>query len=132
MNITSLHSKNQLLSGECCSIPHHTNTPRSLLPPSIPPTCPKCAQPTTPRLNPRLVGSLIDETGVLATGSLIWSDDAWTQLLGRTAEELCAAEAETLRYLEERMRWLRVTLLMGWGGDDERTGGRLCVLSVLG
>jgi len=39
---------------------------------------------------------------------------------------------ETLRYLEERMRWLRVTLLMGWGGDDERTGERLCVLSVLG
>jgi len=130
MNITSLHSKNQLLSGECCSIPHHTNTP--LLPPSTPPTCPKCAQPTTLRPNPRLVGSLIDETGVLATGSLIWSDDAWTQLLGRTAEELCAAEVETLRYLEERMRWLRVTLLMGWGGDDERTGGRLCVLSVLG
>jgi hypothetical protein len=119
-----------------CSQPFYTSQPHAT------PTCPKCqGDLPTLRLNPHIIGPLLDETGSIASGSLIWSDAAWTQLLGRTAEELAGSKMEQLRYMEERMRWLRITLLMGWGGEDMEgsgdggmgngTGGRLCVLRVL-
>jgi len=83
------------------------------------------------RPNPKLVGSIIDETGTLACGKLVWSDRAWEQLLGRTAVELSTSSSELLKYLERRMMGLRVTLVVGWMGDEgEGTGGRLGVLSV--
>jgi len=83
------------------------------------------------RPNPKLVGPIIDETGTLACGKLVWSDRAWEQLLGRTARQLSASSSELLKYLERRMMGLRVTLVVGWIGDEgEGTGGRLGVLSV--
>jgi len=83
------------------------------------------------RPNPKLVGPVIDETGTLASGKLVWSDRAWEQLLGRTAAELSTSSSELLKYLERRMMGLRVTLVIGWmGGEGEAMGGRLGVLSV--
>ncbi|KAF7511812.1 hypothetical protein GJ744_003543 [Endocarpon pusillum] len=75
---------------------------------------------------------------------ILWTDEAWTQLLGRSPEQLAklvldtgdgSAQAQhnlnTLRYLEQRLMFMRVILLVGWTGDDE-PGGRLAVLGVVG
>lgn len=79
-----------------------------------------------------MVGTLIDETGSIGCGKLVWSDKAWEQLLGRTAVELSASSSELLRYLERRIIGLRITLVVGWiGGDEAAVGGRLNVLSVM-
>ncbi len=74
------------------------------------------------------VGILIDETGAITSGKLVWSDEAWEQLLGRNAEGLAAASssAQLLRYLENRLLFLRLALLFGWSGDV----GKIVVLRV--
>ncbi|KAI9695113.1 MAG: hypothetical protein M1820_008881 [Bogoriella megaspora] len=66
------------------------------------------------------VGSVIDETGCIASGKLIFSDFAWEQLLGRTAQQLVDSNAELLKYLEQRMLFLRVTLVFGWAAEVEK------------
>jgi hypothetical protein len=70
----------------------------------------------------------MDETGAITNGKLIWSDEAWEQLLGRDAEGLAAASSSTqlLRYLENRLLFLRLALLFGWSGDV----GKIVVLRV--
>jgi hypothetical protein len=109
---------------ECCGVPLYSNTATA--------PCKQCSKTSNLRPNPKLVGPLIDETGSMACGKLVWSDRAWEQLLGRTAVELSASSSELLRYLERRMMGLRVTLVVGWiGGDDAAMGGRLGVLSVM-
>lgn len=57
---------------------------------------------------------MIDETGSIACGNLIWSSTAWEQLLGRDAEELAECETTVLQYLEHRLLFLRFALLFGW------------------
>lgn len=39
-----------------------------------------------------------------------------------------------LKYLEERLTWMRVILLVGWTGSGKEGwgGGRLCVLRIVG
>lgn len=75
------------------------------------------------------VGTIVDETGSISHGKLIWSPEAWEQLLGRTPEELASSRTDLLRYLEKRMSFLRVTLVFGWAGEHI-SGGRLMVLGV--
>ena len=77
-------------------------------------------------INPRLGGTLTDESGAVACGGLVWSDAAWEQLLGRTAEDLTQASKELLAYLEHRLLFLRVTLLFGWSEELRK----LCVCTV--
>jgi hypothetical protein len=57
---------------------------------------------------------VIDETGQIATGKLVFSTKAWEQLLGRTPEQFAQAEIELLRYLETRLLFLRYNLGFGW------------------
>lgn len=83
----------------------------------------------TLRPNPKIVGTLVDETGSIAAGKLTWSQTGWEQLLGRTAEEFANGSPELLRYMEKRLQWLRLTLVVGWPGEEMGTG-RLCVLGV--
>lgn len=81
----------------------------------------------TPHLLPHpKIGPLTDETGHIGTGKLIWSPQAWEQLLGRTAAEFVTASTEVLKYLECRMLFMRVTVMFGW---SERVG-KLCVCEV--
>lgn len=75
------------------------------------------------------VGAIIDETGTLAPGKLLWSPPAWQQLLGRTVEEVAASSTELLKYLERRLVFLRITIVFGWA-KEAVTGGRLAVLGV--
>jgi hypothetical protein len=56
------------------------------------------------------------------------SDNAWDQLLGRKAEQLVKTGLETLRYLEQRLVFLRVT--MGFVVKLEDEVGRIGVWCV--
>lgn len=116
------------------------------------------------RINPNLVGEIADETGAVSCESgpedtdrrnsskasktpkkqhskLLWTDEAWTQLLGRSPKELASVRGvgkgatvqhnlALLRYLEQRLLFMRVILLIGWTGGT--LGGRLAVLRVVG
>lgn len=57
---------------------------------------------------------MIDETGQVASGKLVFSDNAWQQLLGRTPDQLLQDSVKTLEYLEHRMLFLHITLGFGW------------------
>ena len=74
------------------------------------------------------MGLLIDETGAITSGKLIWSDEAWEQLLGRSAEELAAASssAQLLKYLENRLLFLKLAIMFGWNEEV----GKIVLLRV--
>ena len=74
------------------------------------------------------VGLLVDETGAITSGKLIWSDEAWEQLLGRNAEELAAAtgNVQLLKYLENRLLFLKLAVMFGWSGEV----GKIVVLRI--
>ncbi|MCJ1391895.1 hypothetical protein MMC18_004762 [Xylographa bjoerkii] len=118
LSIIRLHQRNMLCCTECCGVPVFANATIA--------RCKQCVNEIPLRLNPRLIGTLLDETGSLAPGKLIWSDRAWEQLLGRTAEQLVKSSTQALKYLEHRMLFLRATLLFGWSAEV----GRLVVLGV--
>lgn len=83
------------------------------------------------RLNPKVVGIMLDETGSIGPGKITWSSKAWTELFGRSEQQLADMSIDGLKYLERRMSGLRVSLIFGWAGVKSRdTGGRLCVLGV--
>ncbi|MCJ1381859.1 hypothetical protein MMC17_004971 [Xylographa soralifera] len=139
LSITRLHQRNML----CCTEWYPAASPSS---PTIPPPRASNATPTSPSdstlalsvsrpslpqkptraLTTPQVGTLLDETGSLAAGKLIWSERAWEQLLGRTTEQLVRSGTQALKYLEHRMLFLRATLLFGWSAEV----GRLVVLGV--
>ena len=89
-------------------------------------TCLQCKKLVHLRINPRLVGLLADESGAIKPGQLIWSDEAWWQLLGRTAESLSRSSLEILQYLESRLLFLRLAVLFGWS----QKVGRIVILRV--
>lgn len=72
------------------------------------------------------MGLLIDETGGISSGKLVWSDEAWKQLLGRTAEDLATSSLTLLKYLENRLLFLKLAVMFGWSEDV----GKLCILRV--
>jgi len=103
--------------------------------------------------NPRNIGQLVDETGCIGPGKLVWSDKAWTELFfggngshqsdatcPTSAEgdqkrnsgaehswtELTALNSDEIRSVEQQLRYSRITLSFGWSSEV----GRLCVLGV--
>ena len=72
------------------------------------------------------MGTLIDETGAVGCGKLVWSITAWEQLLGRTTEDLAQCNTTVLRYLEHRLLFLKFNLFFGWSEDV----GKLVVCGV--
>lgn len=69
---------------------------------------------------------LIDETGNIGCGKLIWAPAAWEELLGRTAEEFGECNTTVLKYLEHRLLFLRYNLFVGWSEEV----GKLTVCRV--
>lgn len=71
---------------------------------------------------------------------LIWSPQAWRQLLGREPTELLTAAAGDnsdgkaaspsphLGYIQSRLRFLRITVVFGWSGEL----GKLAICRVVG
>lgn len=114
--------RNMLCCGECCNMPLYANATSAL--------CSGCQKSVDLRLSPRILGQVIDETGAVAAGKLLFSDSAWRDLLSRAAEELLRLDYEELKYLSDRLSWCRVNLLFGWTGDEAVAGGRICVLGV--
>ena len=82
------------------------------------------------RLNPRVLGQVIDETAAIGGGKLLFSDRAWKDLLGRDAGDLLKLGQEGIKYLADRLLFCRVSLMFGWTGDETKAGGRVCVLGV--
>lgn len=68
----------------------------------------------------------MDESGAITCGKLIWSDEAWEQLLGRNAEGLAGSSVRLLKYLENRLLFLKLAVMFGWSEDV----GKLCILRV--
>ena len=68
----------------------------------------------------------MDESGAITSGKLIWSDEAWEQLLGRNAKELADSSVKLLKYLENRLLFLKLAVMFGWSGEV----GKLCILRV--
>ena len=68
----------------------------------------------------------MDESGGIASGKLIWSDEAWEQLLGRDAKGLADSSVKLLKYLENRLLFLKLAVMFGWSEDV----GKLCILRV--
>ncbi|CAK4032066.1 Hypothetical predicted protein [Lecanosticta acicola] len=121
INLPELHRRNMLLAGECCDIPIYAN---ALVAP-----CKGCEREVHLRLNPRILGQVIDETGAIAGGKMLLCDEAWHDLLGRSPEALLDSPAD-LKYLTERLLFSRVTVMFGWTGDASKAGARVCVLRV--
>lgn len=117
-----------------CGVPLYANQTSA--------TCKNCLQEKSLVLNPRIMGILADETGCVAQGKLVWSDQAWSELFfpafesSDTAnaepevageakilqssprpvaswEELTLKDASGLRILEEQMLYARFTLTFG-------------------
>jgi len=148
LNIVTPFKRNMLMSNECCGIPIFANSTQVI--------CKQCEKLVELRINPRIVshslssstsvptithssssltnsrplqlGPLLDETGQISSGKLILSDAAWTQLLGRSPEQLVDTRLEVLRYLEQRLLFLRIS--MGFALKLEDEIGRLAVWCV--
>ncbi|KAK3327159.1 hypothetical protein B0T19DRAFT_441177 [Cercophora scortea] len=147
VRIVEQHRQQRLCCFECCGQPLYSNKPRA--------TCWNCRNERTLSLNPRIIGSLADETGSIAAGKLMWSDEAWSELfygsdssnpggkgemnidavdLGssdhpdstRSWRGLTELETESLKDVEDMLQYARFTLTFGWSPAV----GRLCVLGV--
>ncbi|KAI0858694.1 hypothetical protein F4860DRAFT_526897 [Xylaria cubensis] len=121
---------------ECCGIPVYSNRPAAI--------CKNCDTQRNLSLNPRILSSFLDESGMIAGSKLIWNDTAWTQFLFGAANEdmpavqeqentirkswkdIAALDTNSLKDLEEQLLYSRVTLTFGWSV----TLGRLCILGA--
>ncbi|KAI1140331.1 hypothetical protein F5Y05DRAFT_424238 [Hypoxylon sp. FL0543] len=129
--------KGTLCCSECCGIPMYANNPVA--------TCKNCESRKDLVLNPRIIGSIVDESGTIAGNKLVWRNDAWTELLfGGTADEsqgdddsvtnfieqswedITALGTHVLRKIDELLLYSRVTLTFGWASKLER----ICILGV--
>ncbi|PVI01460.1 hypothetical protein DM02DRAFT_705128 [Periconia macrospinosa] len=121
VHIVTNYKRNMLMGTECCGMPIFANSTTE--------KCRHCGKMSTLRINPRILGNIVDETGQIESGKLIFSNAAWEQLLGRTAEQLVSTPLEVLTYLEHRLMYLRLTLGFGlYLGDDDI--GRLAIWTV--
>ncbi|KAJ3958083.1 hypothetical protein N0V92_005335 [Colletotrichum tropicale] len=134
-------------TGKLCGVPLYANHSSA--------TCKNCMTEKTLVLNPRVMGILVDETGCIAQGKLVWSEEAWGELffpadvstavaasvLGEADSpaditrpppssskwmDILQMDTARLRLLEEQMLYARFTLTFGWSPFVER----LCVLGV--
>ncbi|KAI7483291.1 hypothetical protein KC357_g3403 [Hortaea werneckii] len=122
MKILEVWKRQMLFSGECCSAPIYAN--------AIAAQCNSCEEFVQLRLNPQVIGQVMDETACVGAGKLLFSDQAWQDLFGRRPEDLLRLSSEEMKFLSDRLLFCRITLLFGWTGDESRAGGRICVLGV--
>lgn len=88
--------------------------------------CKNCDKKVELQLNPKVIGALIDETGSISPGKLLWSAEAWEQLFGRPVEELVAEDIHLMRVMEQRMLCMRIHVMFGWAEEV----GKLGILAV--
>lgn len=119
-----------------CGIPLYAKKPAS--------TCKNCGSHKDLVLNPRILGSFLDESGMIAGSKLIWKDTAWTQFLfgavneaipavhgqenaiEKSWQDIAALDTNSVRDLEAQLLYSHVTLTFGWSIEL----GRLCILGA--
>ncbi|KAF4633664.1 hypothetical protein G7Y89_g4452 [Cudoniella acicularis] len=119
MSLVSYHRRNMLMCAECCGVPIYSN--------ALTTPCRNCDKPLKLTLNPKIIGTLLDETGCVAPGKLLWNQRAWEQLFNRTTKEITEMTSDEAKLYEMRMLFLRVHLVVGWEGGV----GRLAVLGTM-
>ena len=112
--------RQMLFSSECCNMAVYANATSA--------TCKGCEKELMLRLNPRILGQVIDETAAISGGKLLLSDRAWENLLGRAVDDVLKMKYDEMKYLSDRLLYCRITVLFGWTGDESKAGGRICVL----
>ncbi|KAF2396773.1 hypothetical protein EJ06DRAFT_559428 [Trichodelitschia bisporula] len=123
LRISELYRRERLMCNECCGIPLFANAPTLM--------CRNCEKPVALRMNPKIIGQVIDETGCAGPGKLLLSEKAWEQLLGRTAAEFVRLDAANLRFIEQRLLFLRVTMRFAWAAEEGEGGvGRVWIWGV--
>jgi hypothetical protein len=88
--------------------------------------CKNCDKEVSLHLNPKIIGTLIDETASIAAGKLLWSAGAWEDLFGRPVAELVTDDIQIMKLMEQRMVYVRVHIVFGWAEEV----GKLAVLAV--
>ncbi|KAI1501417.1 hypothetical protein F5X99DRAFT_409007 [Biscogniauxia marginata] len=107
--------------------------------------CKNCRIQRELSLNPRIIGSMIDESGTMARSKLVWNYDAWTRLffpsmpeegssykegmhnlIEQSWEDITSLDTNSLRDMEGQLLYSRVTLTFGWSSGL----GRICILGV--
>lgn len=122
VKLIDCRKRHMLLSNECCNMPIYANATTA--------TCKGCDKEVLLRLNPRILGQVIDETAAISGGKLLLSDRAWRDLLGRGPEDLLKLGYEELKHLSDRLLFCRITVMFGWTKDESKAGGRICVMGV--
>ena len=156
MNVIGLLEKGQLFSRQCCCMPIYSNELHAicgqcdeklhlLLNPNMveeisDETASICIRADTVE-GPSSLSPSKSRSNHRPHNRLLISSEAFAGLLGRTPEDLAAmvspslppelfqSNFQTIGYLEDRLSWMRVTLLVGWTGAWG--GGRLAILRVL-
>ncbi|KAI0509377.1 hypothetical protein F5B22DRAFT_327285 [Xylaria bambusicola] len=131
MNLMDNWRKATTYCTECCGIPLYANKMTAV--------CKNCDSQRDLSLNPRLLGALLDESGMISGNKLVWKDDAWTQFLFGAPAQQCGGNivaqswkdmsvlgTNVLRDLEAHLLYSRATLTFGWTSEL----GRLCILGV--
>ncbi|KAN0077904.1 hypothetical protein V8E54_006208 [Elaphomyces granulatus] len=137
VNIVTLYRRRRLFSMECCNMPLFAN--------ALAVDCGQCGKQVELRLNPNIIGALTDETGTISCSPpfhadckarqdairlreskprpstpLIWSPEAWCQLLGRGPEELLGmvnSNSSFLMQLQSSLQFMRITVIFGWSAS---------------
>lgn len=113
-------------------------------------TCKHCQTRRKLNLNPRIIGTMVDETGCLEKAKLAWNPQAWMELIfpgatpmlttqGSTQDQECEESVtsqiltristqglQSVKEAEDLLQQARITVTFGWA----RQFGRLCVLRV--
>ncbi|TGJ79602.1 hypothetical protein E0Z10_g9171 [Xylaria hypoxylon] len=136
INLMEHWRKASTFCAECCGIPLYANR--------LTATCKNCDTQRDLSLNPRLLGSFLDESGMISGKKLIWNGEAWNQFLFGAATEnapvehgkgnpieqswqdIAALNTNSLRDLESQLLYSRATLTFGWSLEL----GRLCILGI--
>ncbi|KAK8049188.1 hypothetical protein PG994_010918 [Apiospora phragmitis] len=139
VNLMDLWRDVKTYCNECCGIPLYANIPFAV--------CKGCGTQRELLPNPKIIGNMVDESGMMKASKLVWHEDAWNQLLyGNLFEEDDSAELDnksegaslldqperniktlnrsSLQELEDQLLYSRVTLTFGWAGRLEK----LCVM----
>ncbi|EPQ67309.1 Bgt-1786 [Blumeria graminis f. sp. tritici] len=122
MELQSLHLKNKLICGNCS----YSN--------SMTASCNSCGKLIALEPNARIVGLMLDETGCIHGGSLLWSPQAWEALLGQPVSRVTGWNVEACRLFEQRMCFRRIGLCVVWlglvGDKLDKTARKVFVLHV--
>ncbi|GAP92868.1 hypothetical protein SAMD00023353_9000280 [Rosellinia necatrix] len=121
---------------ECYGIPLYANRATAI--------CKNCDCQRNLSLNPRILSSFLDESGMAIGNRPVWNDSAWTQFIfagatqnlpvvrgqkddiKRLVQNIAKLDVNFLRDVEAQLLYSRVTLTFGWSIELER----LCILGV--